>query len=303
MVAFTVGVTLALYSAVVWMNLMLILVVPLREPGRLADGVRLAKRVMLGVFAVAVLLAVTGILPSVAWWTIVVLIFAVPVVGIASLIPKRWREAIVGGLVGAPTYLVFTVVSLFVVMPLFLRHASVESATPGDLSLVEVALAGVALVFLLVAYAVLLAPSLFVFATDPARSTWGWRQLRLVRSHLTMGRAALGFAAFVLVVAHIGVAGLSYWNAKVIKEGSDPGIFGAAWLDQALQHTYGLPVDCVRVIQVAPFPITLPPTAVRLGSRREVDYVLVWDQRGGIAVPHDVVQITPLRRVACVSSD
>jgi hypothetical protein len=299
MIVFTVAVTLALYSVVVWMNLVFILLVPMREQGRLADGIRLAKRVMLGGFAIAVLLAFTGVLLSVAGWILFVLIFAAAVVGTASLFPARWRDAIMGVLVGAPAYLLFTAVSLLVVLPLFLRHANSPS---GELTFAELALGISALIYLPVAYAILFMPILFALAGDPARTAWGWRQVRLVMSHLTMGRAALGFTVFVLVVTHIAIAGLSYWNARAIKEGFDPDIFGAAWLDQAVQHTYGLPVDCVAVTQIAPFPITLPRTALRLGSRREVDYVLVWDQRGGIAVPHDVVRLTPLRRVACVAS-
>lgn len=282
---------ICLYSIVMWMNVMFL---PFIE----GSTSRVARQLSLGALGLVFVLIFIPPLQGVAGWIFVFWLLSTTVVGLAFVVVKRWKETLVGLLIGAPAYVVLAAVSLLLVLPAFNDYS--DANPPGsDPSLASLLVLVPALLFLALSYAILLLPALLVMAADPDRTGAGWKRLQNIGQHLTVRRAVVAFAAFVLVATHAAIFGLAFWNAEAIKRGWDPGIFGSSVLDEAVQHTYGLPVSCVVVTQVKPYAGQLPRTALRLGSRRQADYALVWDRSGAVMVPSDSVQLTPLRRRAC----
>ncbi len=293
MLAIVSAVVIGLYSIVMWMNVVFL---PFVE----GPTSRVVRRVSVAALGLVFVLVLIPPLQVVGAWITTLWLLMTTVLGLAVVVAKRWREMLVGSLIGAPAYMVLGAVSLLLVLPALMDYSN--SNPPGsDPSLATLLLLPPALLFLACSYAVLLLPSLLAMAAGSGRTGAGWKLLQSIKRWLTIRRATVAFASFVLVATHATIFGLAFWNAEAIKRGWDAGIFGSAVLDEAIQHAYGLPVSCVAVTQVKPYAGHLPRTAIRLGSRRQADYALVWDRSGAVMVPNDVVQLTPLRRPACVT--
>jgi hypothetical protein len=288
MLTLVAGLIIASYSIVVWMNVLALAIHSTRTSRRatqilVASGLGLVVALLMGA-------------PSLALVALLALPTALTVLGFVALYPAGWKDMATGSLIGAPAYLLL-LCALPALMPALESYeqqsAGATSALPGP-GLVLGAAA-----FCAAAYVVLQLPSLLVLADDEDRASWGWARLRQVKPHLTPRRARVAFAVVVLCATYASIFALSYWNAEVIKGGANPEILGLPLIDQAVQHTYGLPEQCVAVKQVKAYSQPLPTTAIELGNRRQSGHVLVWDRRGAMKVPDEIVQLTPVRRTRC----
>ena len=281
------------YSVVVWVNLLLV-------PFVVSRVSRIARRVSLGSLGLCLVLVWIPPMQSMAAWVLPVWLLLMTVLGLVAVVPGHSREMALGLLIGAPAYVLLQIVALLLVLPIL--NGLSETSPPGDPPRMSLLLLVPVLAFVAIGYAILLLPTALVIATDQERQGWGWKHFRAIRQRLSVRASAVAFAVFVLVATHTTIVALAVWNAEAIKSGYDPGVFGSTVLDEAVQHTYGLPVSCVAVTQLKPFGARLPDTAIRLGSRNESEFALVWSETGAVLVPSDVARLSPIRRAACVTS-